>query len=380
MREPIDQLRQAAYVLLDGDAGDYDPLLANVGEARLVLLGAASYGTHELFHARAHITRRLIREMGFTAVALGADAASTARINSYVRGVSDDTTANEALRDFHAYPNWLWRNAEMLDFVGWLREYNDHFSRNINKVGVYGLDIYNVYRSSSGAAESSLETQRAELADARRRNGVFEDDALYAGQLARLSSSGHDFYRLRVGDHGAWWNLHTAQLADMLDALSLHQVSHDRPDRIVVWEHLWSAGDARATDAAERGERSLGQLARQRHARATHLIGLTTFTGGVVAADEWGLPPERRRLCAAIDGSFEVLLHAVELPRFGLLLNGFDALGEWQPERGVGFVYRPETEQVANYVRARPSAQVDQVVFFDESRSLEPLDEGGGRA
>ncbi|HYW88299.1 MAG TPA: erythromycin esterase family protein, partial [Chloroflexota bacterium] len=71
---------------------------------------------------------------------------------------------------------------------------------------------------------------------------------------------------------------------------------------------------------------------------------------------------------------------AVELPRFGLLLNGFDALGEWQPERGVGFVYRPETEQVANYVRARPSAQVDQVVFFDESRSLEPLDEGGGRA
>jgi erythromycin esterase-like protein len=380
MRETIEQLRQAAYVLLDGDAGDYDQLLANVGEADLVLLGAASYGTHELFHARAHITRRLIREKGFTAVALGADAASTARINSYVRGASDDTGASEALCDFHAYPNWLWRNAEMLDFVGWLRECNDHFSRNINKVGVYGLDIYNVYSSTSGVAESLLERQRAELENARRHNRVFEDDALYACQLARLSSSGHDFYEVRLADHGAWWNLHTAQLADMLDALSQHQVNHDRPDKIVVWEHLWSAGDARATEAADRGELSLGQLARQRHARATHLIGLTTFTGGVVAADEWGLPPKRRRLCAAIDGSFEVLLHAVEVPRFGLALNGLDALAEWQPERCVGFVYRPETKLVANYVRARPLAQLDQVVFFDESRSLEPLDLRGGRA
>src|SRR4051812_35677266 len=100
----IERLREVAYVLLDGDAGDYDPLLRNVGEAHLVLLGATSHGTHELFHGRAHITRRLISEKGFTAVALGADVPSTARINSYVRGASDDATATEALRDFREYP------------------------------------------------------------------------------------------------------------------------------------------------------------------------------------------------------------------------------------------------------------------------------------
>jgi erythromycin esterase-like protein len=376
----IERLREAAYVLLDGDAGDYDPLMRHVGDARLVLLGVASYGSHELFHAQAHITRRLISEMGFAAVALGADTASTARINSYVRDASDDATANEALRDFKGYPNWPWRSAEIVDFVGWLRAYNDHFSRYTSKVGVYGLDVYNVYGSPEGSPESLLAAQRLNMSDARRRNSVVEDDPFLAGQQARLSSSGFDFYRVYSDEHSAWRNLHSMQMADIVDALLLHLESHDRAARIVVWEHLRSVADARAIERIGRDERSLGQLARQRHARSAHLIALTAFSGTILAAEEWGLPPKRRRLCPAVDGSFEALLHAVELPRFGLALNGLDALAEWRPERFIDFIYDPETEEIDNYLRARPAALVDQVVFFDEARSLEPLDPKGGRA
>src|SRR4051812_49819395 len=54
-----------------GSPRDLAPLLARVGEARVVLLGEASHGTHEFYTWRASITRRLIEEKGFSFVAGG---------------------------------------------------------------------------------------------------------------------------------------------------------------------------------------------------------------------------------------------------------------------------------------------------------------------
>lgn len=44
-----------------------------MGEARVVLLGDASHGTHDFYRERARITERLIAERGFAAVAVEAD-------------------------------------------------------------------------------------------------------------------------------------------------------------------------------------------------------------------------------------------------------------------------------------------------------------------
>src|ERR1700730_11952610 len=139
-RTILDDVREALQPLTDGEAGDYDPLLKLIGEARLALLGIASYGTHELFRARAEVTKRLILDLGFTAVAIGADPTEVRRVDEFVRDKSTDALASASLTDFGRFPAWLWRNAEMLDFVGWLRNYNDQFSREIHKVGIYGLD------------------------------------------------------------------------------------------------------------------------------------------------------------------------------------------------------------------------------------------------
>jgi erythromycin esterase-like protein len=56
-------IRAAARPLV-GAPGDFDPLLALVGNARFVLIGEASHGTHEFYRIRAEITKRLIREKG----------------------------------------------------------------------------------------------------------------------------------------------------------------------------------------------------------------------------------------------------------------------------------------------------------------------------
>lgn len=94
-----------AAIPLTGGAGDYDPLLEMIGEERLVLLGEASHGTHEFYAERARITRRLIEEKGFAAIAVEAwpDAY---RVNCWVRGRGGDAAAEEALRGFERFPQW----------------------------------------------------------------------------------------------------------------------------------------------------------------------------------------------------------------------------------------------------------------------------------
>ncbi len=138
-------IRATAHPLI-GAATDYDPLLDLIGAARFVLIGEASHGTHEFYHQRALITRRLIAERGFTAVAVEADWPDAYHINRFVRGTGDDgATAIDALAGFRRFPTWMWRNADVLDFVGWLRAHNDARSDDAPKAGFYGLDLYCLY-------------------------------------------------------------------------------------------------------------------------------------------------------------------------------------------------------------------------------------------
>jgi len=66
-----------------------------------VLLGEATHGTHEFYRERARITKRLITEEGFGAVAVEADWPDAWRVNRFVRG-SDAADTVEALAGFRA--------------------------------------------------------------------------------------------------------------------------------------------------------------------------------------------------------------------------------------------------------------------------------------
>src|SRR6266536_1298472 len=89
-------IRNAALPL-EGSSDDYNSLLDLIGNSRFVLLGEASHGTHEFYRERAQITKRLIEEKGFTAVAVEADWPDAYRINRFVRGASRDAEAIDAL-------------------------------------------------------------------------------------------------------------------------------------------------------------------------------------------------------------------------------------------------------------------------------------------
>jgi hypothetical protein len=63
-------------------APDYDPLLLRVGDARFVLLGEASHGSHEFYRDRAWITKHLIETrhlwVGYFGASTGVAAALVA--------------------------------------------------------------------------------------------------------------------------------------------------------------------------------------------------------------------------------------------------------------------------------------------------------------
>jgi erythromycin esterase-like protein len=420
-----DVVREAAHPLV-GEREDYDPLLKMIGDARVVLIGEASHGTHEFYRERAQITRRLIKEKGFSGVAVEADWPDAYRVNRYVRGISDDQDAVEALKGFKRFPAWMWRNADVLDFVGWLRTYNDDLPASAPKVGFYGLDLYSLhtsieavltylekvdpaaaqrarnryacfdhfgkdeqrygYATGLGMAESCeeevvnqlLEIHRRATEYARRDGRVAMDDYFYAWQNARLVMNAERYYRSMFRGRVSSWNLRDSHMAETLDSLLTYFGNLNQNAKVVVWEHNSHLGDARATSMGAEGEWNVGQLARERYGHEAILIGLTTHHGTVTAASNWDAPAERKSVRPALPGSFESVFHDARLDRFLLTLRNdrqtAEALREPMLERAIGVIYKPETERQSHYFRARLSDQFDAVIHFDETRAVEPLE------
>jgi erythromycin esterase-like protein/predicted phosphoribosyltransferase len=404
---------------LTGATFDHDPLISRATEARYVLLGEASHGTEEFYRHRAEISKRLIAEAGFTAVAVEADWPDAYRVNRFVRGETDDDSAEEALSDFRCFPVWMWRNTEVAAFVDWLREWNDALPEGRPKVGFYGLDLYSLYTSmdevvryledvdpeAAGRAreryacfdhfgrdpqvyayeagiagaepcEPQAVAQLVELhnvaAERARRDGAFDEDRhFYVEQNARLVVNAEEYYRAVFRGGIQSWNLRDAHMAETLEHLVAHLQRKAGPTKAVVWEHNSHVGDARATELGQSGELNVGQLVRERHGRHALLVGFTTYTGTVTAASDWGAPAERKHVRQALGGSWEQLFHEKGVPAFLLDTAGMEGR---RLERAIGVVYRPETERTSHYFHAKLADQFDLIIHLDETHAVEPLE------
>lgn len=421
----IDALHEAAHPLT-GTAQDYDPLMDLIGNARFVLIGEASHGTHEFYEQRAEITKRLIQEKGFTAIAVEADWPDAYRVNRYVRGINDIPTPAEAIAGFEDFPSWMWRNTDVVNFIGWLRQYNDALPQDRNKVGFYGLDLYSMYTSISeviayldkvdpeaaqqarcrysclehfeedtkaygyaaafGMSESCEKEVINQLMELQRRIGdyagrdgqVAEDEFFYAQQNARLVKNAEEYYRSMFQGQVLSWNIRDRHMAETLDHLAAHLDKQGNPSKIVVWAHNTHLGYVRATDMGIAGELNVGQLVRDKYGDDTVLVGFTTYTGTVTAASLWGGVPELKQVRPALSDSYEALFHEVGLPQFLLNLRqenqAVTGLEKPRLERAIGVIYQPETERKSHYFYARLPDQFDAVIHIDDSRGVQPID------
>jgi erythromycin esterase-like protein len=416
----------AGAQLLQGAADDYDGLLELIGDARFVLLGEATHGTHEFYEQRARITERLISEKGFTAVAVEADWPDAYRVNRYVRAEGDDRDAVGALGGFQRFPSWMWRNADVVDFVDWLRAHNDTRPAEA-RAGFYGLDLYSLFTSMDevlryldnvdpaaahearkryacfdhygddsqqyayatglGNSEScqrdvvvQLQQMQQRAADYMKHDGIAASDAFfYAQQNALLVKNAEEYYRTMFRGRVSSWNLRDRHMSETLDALAVHLgQTRGKPAKVVVWEHNSHVGDARATEIGRLGEWNVGELSRQRYGDAAFLVGFSTYDGWVTAASDWDGPAERKQVRPALPGSYEDVFHQTGLGNFLLPLRpasaAREALLEGRLERAIGVLYLPRTERQSHYFSAQLPQQFDAVIHIDRTNAVQPLE------
>lgn len=407
---------------LDNTEKDHQPVLDLATGARFVLLGEASHGTDDFYRERAEITKRLIIEKGFNAVAVEADWPDAYRVNRYVRGESDDPDADAALSGFERFPTWMWRNTVVLEFVEWLRNANSSRTE-ASKAGFYGLDLYSLFNSmdvvvnyldsvdpeaarraryryscfehfgedsqaygytasfdmsrscEEEAIHQLLEMQRRAMEYLSTRGG---DDFFDAEQNARLVKNAEEYYRSMFRGRRSSWNLRDTHMAETVDSIVGYLTRRGHTPKIVIWAHNSHLGDARATEMGDRGELNLGQLIRQKYGEDALLIGFTTYTGTVTAATNWNDPGEVKRVRPALADSYELGFHEISVPRFFLGLGNTARRNEFlaKPhlERAIGVIYRPETERFSHYFRVDLPRQFNAVFHFDHTRALEPLE------
>jgi erythromycin esterase-like protein len=411
-------VRAAARPVVGSEA-DYADIMAAVRGAHRILLGESTHGTGEYYRERARLTERLIREHGIVAVAIEGDWTPTARVNLYVRGLGTDRTADEALSGYDRFPRWMWPNAEFRDFIERLRAWN--MARPAaSRVGVYGMDVYDLFEAADTVVAWLRETHPAAAAEAARHYRCFRpygrDTARYgtatlggratcqrqaeaanalvrriprpadpvaaerhfaARRAAASVVNAEAYFRTAYGGSLAW-NVRDRAMARNVEEIAEHLTAlSGRPAKVALWSHNTHSGDARSTFAANRGELSLGQLMRQRHGDGAFLVGFFSHGGTVYAAPAWDEAGRVYDMRAALPGSWSALFRETGLPAFSLLMRGNPALrralAARRPERAIGVVYSPSTERESHYFDAALPDQFDAAVYFDRTEAVTPL-------
>ena len=430
-----DMLQHQAHGIQSSE--DYDCIVEQIGDASIVLLGEATHGTNEFYRVRAELSKRLISTKGFDAIAVEADWPDALRVSRYVQDsmpyhasrhrALHDMMPEQALENFERFPQWMWRNTEIVSLLDWLHLHNQRIKNPERKIGFYGLDLYSL-RSSMDAVIQYLSHVDPEAAKrARMRYACFDqlaeepqrygyaavfgmrkdcedevvrelielsskeqqqiaeatatgfDELFYAQQNARVAQNAEAYYRSMFASRDESWNLRDTHMAETLCALQEHLGKRkSAPAKIIVWAHNSHIGDARATEMGERGQINLGQLIREHSKDKVFLLGFTTHTGTVIAASDWDGPPEMKSIRPSATNSFERQFHDTGLHDFFMpICNSSQAqelLRGPKLERAIGVLYLPESERFSHYFHADMSRQFDAIIHIDRTHALQPLD------
>jgi erythromycin esterase-like protein len=408
-------LRIAAERLPSPEAPGFADPFERFADARVVLLGEATHGTHEFYAARAAITRRLIERHGFNVVAVEGDWPDIARIDDYVRHNASRPRKNDP---FARFPTWMWRNQEVLTFADWLRSHNSELPA-VDRASMRGLDVYSLGESIHAVIAYLKKHNQAAVAQAQHlygcllpwqdepqhygravehgqmqgcENAVVEElrellalrmqliaddrEAFFdAEQNARIVRAAEQYYRAMYRGSAASWNLRDRHMFDSLQRL----MAHHEDARAVVWAHNSHVGNAAATAMGWNGEFNIGELVRAAYGDQAVLIGFGTDRGTVAAASDWGAAMEVKQVRPARDESWEAAFrrtgHARSLTDWrgtkGSSLR--PVLSQALLERAIGVIYRPQSELTSHYFEAVLADQFDAFVWFEETRAVTPL-------
>jgi erythromycin esterase len=396
-----------------GNSKDLDPLLERIGDARVVLLGEASHGTHEFYTWRSAISKRLVEEKGFNFIAVEGDWPDCYKINRFVKD-AQNTAADPypVLSSFNRWPTWMWANWEVAALITWMKGYNGKHQKQ--KAGFYGLDVYSLWESMEtlvtylkktdpqaariaekalgcfagygkderAYAVSSLSSPCREevvklLKEVRMKAAIYNHDPeaqLNTTQNAYVAVEAEKYYRNMVSFNDQTWNIRDQH---MMNTLTRLLEFHGPGSKAIVWEHNTHVGDARYTNMAASGMFNIGQLAREAYPGSeTVIVGFGSYAGTVIAGSEWGAPMQEMEVPFARKGSLEEILHEISGANRYMIFDRNktteDHFTKVVPHRAIGVVYDPLFEK-HNYVPTLASKRYDVFFHLDRTTALHPL-------
>lgn len=398
------------------NSSDLDPLMEKIGNAKYVLLGEASHGTHEYYTWRARITKRLILEKGFSFIGVEGDWPDCYQLNRYLKGYNEaGKNTVEVLKEFKRWPTWMWGNWEIAAFTEWLAEHNKKLSSQ-KRVGFYGLDVYSLGESLEATLDYLIKTDPTAYEAAKKAIACFEPFANegidYAQANYLLSAScekevvnllrrirskieeyntdfetvfsteqnaivalhAENYYREMIKGGPLSWNIRDKHMVETLERLMKF---HGKDAKSIIWEHNTHIGDARATDMPLAGMVNVGELMTERHQKQGVVkVGFGSYKGSVIAGKSWGNEMQEMNMPIGEKGSWEYLLHQSSNKNKLLLMDGWkDNVLFKRPimHRAIGVVYEPEHEHSGNYVPSILPYRYDAFVYIDETKALHPL-------
>ncbi|XGI84493.1 erythromycin esterase family protein [Halorutilales archaeon Cl-col2-1] len=388
-----------------------DSLVDEIGDANYVLLGEASHGTSEYYVWRSRITARLIDDKGFSFVGVEGDWPDCYRINRYVTGETQKD-AYDVVSEFERWPQWMWANWEVHEFVDWLRRYN---AKHDSDVGFYGLDVYSLFDSMERVVEYLEDVDPEAAEEARKAYACFEpysEDAReysrslrmvpetcedevveilshleerqseYVGrnhesffdaeQNALVAKKAEEYYRSLTRGGKESWNVRDRHMTETAERLvDYHSEDEDANAKAVIWAHNTHVGDARATDMPDRGRINLGQLIRETNPdEDVEVVGFGSHHGDVIASSSWGETWKEMAVPKAKQDSYEDVFY--EAGGDFILDTDSHVFDEERGHRAIGVVYNPRRE-AGNYVPTSLSNRYDYFVFLSETDSLNPI-------
>jgi erythromycin esterase len=395
---------------------DLDRLIDKIGNAKIVMLGEASHGTHEFYTWRSYISQQLIKKKGFQFIAVEGDWPDCYKINQFIKGEEKEIRATDVLKTFSRWPTWMWANWEIAALAEWLYQYNIDFQLN-KRIGFYGLDVYSLWDSLDAIMDYLKKYDPKALADAERAIQCFEpyktDDGTsyaYAARLvpelctdevvsllkeiqqrlpeydankehvfnaeqnALIAVNAEKYYRAMLQGGAQSWNIRDSHMQETLERLL---ELHGSDAKAIVWEHNTHIGDSRATDMMDEGMYNIGELVRRKFDKENvFLIGFGTYEGRVIAGSGWGAPMHDVEVPEAKEDSWEYLLHEAGAYNQLLFMNELidtpfndKRIGH----RAIGVVYRPAYERYGNYVPSIIPQRYDAFIFLDKTKALHPL-------
>lgn len=416
-KEIIELLKNSATSLEKTE--DLDPLINYIGDAKYVLLGEASHGTHEYYTWRAKITQRLIKEKGFSFVGVEGDWPDCYRLNRYAKGYSDSgKDIYDVLNEFKRWPTWMWANWETAAFIDWLKAHNENLPSN-ERIGFYGLDVYS-FRDSMDAIIKYLEKNDPKaLLFAKKAMECFEpyskdegqtyarasafvpqlcekeiinmlteirknapqynsdyENVLSTEQNAFIAQNAEKYYRAMIKRSSASWNIRDEHMVSTIERLLKF---HGKESKIIVWEHNTHIGDARATDMAANGMVNVGQLLKEQYSDdGVIAVGFGSNKGSVIAGRSWGDEMRKIMVPEAEKESWENLFHIASNKENRLLLMNKIKENKYLStnyigHRAIGVVYNPEHERFGNYVPTIIPKRYDAFIYIDETNALHPI-------